>query len=201
MFTCNLNKHRNYNCMHINFDAVTKEAASLQVKPGKHKLHLSTSSLTSRKPPFEVQFILRILRSSEHIKNTLNELCIWFGSCEDRCLNQSSPQPLFLGEPGVKNGWADPNYISRFKLIQTPYFTWTSLIEFYVKYGVWTGPKVLFCSPYAASFETDGSLPRREKILAKAANVPPTPCLKKKGQTTVVVKSSFIKHTILILKN
>ena len=43
------------------------------------------------------------------------------------------------------------------------------------------------------SFETSGNLPRREKILAKAANVPPTPCLKKKRQTTVEVQlSSFI---------
>ena len=46
----------------------------------------------------------------------------------------AGPQPLFP---------ADPNYISRFELIQTPYFTWTYFIEFdsaHVKYGVWTAP-------------------------------------------------------------
>ena len=38
---------------------------------------------------------------------------------------KEGPQPLFPAEPGVKNSWADPNYINRFELIQTPYFTWT----------------------------------------------------------------------------
>ena len=38
---------------------------------------------------------------------------------------KAGPQPLFPAEPGMKNGWADPNYISRFELIQMPYFTWT----------------------------------------------------------------------------
>ena len=38
---------------------------------------------------------------------------------------KAGPQPLFPAEPGVKNGWADPNYFSRFELIQTSYFTWT----------------------------------------------------------------------------
>lgn len=61
--------------------------------------------------------------------------------------------------------------------------------------------RLLYCSLYAVSFETDESLPRREKILAKAANVPPTPCLKK-GQTTVEANLfSFMKHTIPISKN
>ena len=38
---------------------------------------------------------------------------------------KAGPQPLFQAEPGVKNGQADPNYISRFELVQMPYFTWT----------------------------------------------------------------------------
>lgn len=38
---------------------------------------------------------------------------------------KAGPQPLFLAEPDVKNGWADPNSISCFELIQSPYFAWT----------------------------------------------------------------------------
>ena len=35
---------------------------------------------------------------------------------------KAGPQPLFPSKPA---GWADPNSISRFGLITTPYFTWT----------------------------------------------------------------------------
>ena len=28
---------------------------------------------------------------------------------------KAAPHPLFRAEPGVKNGWADPNYISGFE--------------------------------------------------------------------------------------
>ena len=56
----------------------TKEAASLHVKPEKHKLHLSASSLTSKTRHFDAlthnyTSVLRILRSSKDIKNTLNQ--------------------------------------------------------------------------------------------------------------------------------
>ena len=39
-----------------------------------------------------------------------------FGSCEDRRQNQSRSTAVIPAEPGVKNDWVDPNYISRFEL-------------------------------------------------------------------------------------
>ena len=41
--------------------------------------------------------VLRILRSSKYIKNALSNLCIWFGSCEDRRLNQSRSTTVIPG--------------------------------------------------------------------------------------------------------
>ena len=77
MFTRNLfkHKHKNYDGMHINFDAVYQGDSKFARKPGKPKLRLSAqSSLTSETRHFgDAQFILlRILSSSKYIKNTLN---------------------------------------------------------------------------------------------------------------------------------
>ena len=58
----------------------TTEAASLNAKPGKPKLHLSAqSSLTSEN-----------VFGSAHVK-----IGVWI---------KAGPQPLFPAEPGVKNG-------------------------------------------------------------------------------------------------
>ena len=124
--------------MHINVVAVYQRASKFARETSKTQTAFIGSIFSDkRNPPFwcadahpDAQFILlRILRSSKYIKNTLINLCIWFsqGSAHVKiCVwIKAGPQPLFPAEPGVKKGWADRNYISRFELIQTPYFTWT----------------------------------------------------------------------------
>ena len=72
----------------------TKKAASLHAKPAKHKLHLSAqSSLTSKTRHFDALTHNLYYCTYSGLQNTLKihliNLCIWFGSCEDRRLNQS----------------------------------------------------------------------------------------------------------------
>ena len=70
----------------INFDALilmpfTKEATSLQAKPGKHKLHLSALSLTSKNPLFEALTHNLYLCAYSDLQNTLKIHLIYaFGS-------------------------------------------------------------------------------------------------------------------------
>ena len=49
-----------------------KERASLYAKPAKPKLHLSAQSSPTSETPILMRILLRILRSSKYIKNTLN---------------------------------------------------------------------------------------------------------------------------------
>ena len=73
---CSQVKHKHKSVMECTLILMpfTKETASLHAKPAKHKLHLSAqSSLTNETRHFDAQLILlRILRSSKYIKNTLN---------------------------------------------------------------------------------------------------------------------------------
>ena len=112
--------------MHINFVAAYQGAtASLQTKTRKHKLHISASS-----PPLRyadaLLTLLRRLGSSKYIKKIL-KLIYAFDSALVKygVWIKVGPQPLFPAESGLKNGWADPNSVSRFELIKRPYFTWT----------------------------------------------------------------------------
>lgn len=57
---------------------------------------------------------------------------------------------------------------------------------------------------FYVTFTNDTNLPRRDKILANAANVPPTPCLKKKQIRLIEIilskQSSFVFKIMLLLK-
>ena len=47
----------------------------------------------------------------------------------------AGPQPLFLAEPSVENGWADPDSVSCFVLFQTSYPYFMNLIHWIRSYG------------------------------------------------------------------
>ena len=93
----------------------TKDAASLHAKPAKHKLHLSDER--NNKPAILMRW--RTIYTTAHtqvfkIHSKYIKLIYVFGSAHVKIgvLIKAGPQPLFPAEPGVKNGWADPNYIS-----------------------------------------------------------------------------------------
>ena len=90
--------------MHINVDAVYQRASKFARET--IKLHLSAqSSLTSETRHFDA--LTHILTPNLYycaysgLPNTLKihyiNLCIWFGSCEDRRLNQSRSKAIIPG--------------------------------------------------------------------------------------------------------
>ena len=113
--------------MHINVDAIYQGGTKFAHKTSKTQTAFIGSIFSDeRNPPFwsaDAQFILlRILRSSKYVK-----LIYVFGSAYVKIgvWIKVGPQPLFSAEPGMKNGWAGPNYTSHFKLIHMVYFTGT----------------------------------------------------------------------------
>ena len=80
----------------------TKDTASLHAKPAKHKLHLSAQySLTSETRHFDALTHNLYFCAYSGLQNTFKihyiNLCIWFGSCEDRRLNQSRSTAVIPG--------------------------------------------------------------------------------------------------------
>ena len=117
--------------MHINFDAFYQEGKQVCTRNQENTNCTFRLSLLWRAKA-AILMRWRTIYTSAHtqvfkIHQKYIKLIYVFGSAHVKIdvWIHVGPQPLFPAEPRVKNDSADPNYISRFETIQTPYFKWT----------------------------------------------------------------------------
>ena len=88
-------KHENYDEFASIWMLFSKVAARLHTKTaGKHKPQILACSLTSENRYLDALTHNSYFYAYSGLRNTLkihlNNLCVWFGSCKDRRLNQST---------------------------------------------------------------------------------------------------------------